>query len=374
MSVFATKEAEEFLRTGARELKYNRSLQITPGARDLLSDAGVRLIFQPDASHCGASHSATASAPVSPALPGGKSPTMKSPDGRDYRPEHVALFHSPEAEKLKLEICDIGRRLWMREYTDGNGGNISARIGPNEFLCTPTGVSKGFITPDMLCMVDGEGLQLAGSWKRTSEITTHLAIYRGTPEAKSVCHAHPVHATAFAVAGFEPPARLIPEWEVFVGKAPLAPYKTPGSKEMAEVIQPLAAKHQSILMGNHGVICWGTSVEDAYFKMEITDAYCRTVFIALQIPTRNTSIPCDKMNELLQLKKGMGLPDPRYDLKPAELCEVDPWAVMKDHPQACSTSACGGAGGSGPIEATNAELENLVQTLTEEIMAKLASK
>jgi L-fuculose-phosphate aldolase len=370
MSVFATKEAEEFLRTGAKEFRYGRSVQITPGARDILSDAGVRLVFQPEASP------ATTSAPsaaASSSLPG-TGVAHKSPDGRDYRPDHVKLFHSPEAEKLKLEICDIGRRLWMREYTDGNGGNISARIGPDEFLCTPTGVSKGFLRPDMLCMVDGEGLQIAGSWKRTSEITTHLAIYKTTPEAKSVCHAHPVHATAFAVTGFEPPPRLIPEWEVFVGQAAMAPYKTPGSKEMAEAIAPLAPKHQSILMGNHGVICWGTSVEDAYFKMEITDAYCRTIFVALQIPTKNTSIPCEKMGELLEIKKSMGLPDPRYDLKPAELCEVDPWAVMKDRPQACSTQAegnCGCAHSTGPTQATNAELESLVQTLTDEIMAKL---
>jgi hypothetical protein len=80
------------------------------------------------------------------------------------------------------------------------------------------------------------------------------------------------------------------------------------------------------------------------------------------------------MGELLEIKKSMGLPDPRYDLKPAELCEVDPWAVMKDRPQACSTQAegnCGCAHSTGPTQATNAELESLVQTLTDEIMAKL---
>ena len=364
MSIFAAKEAEEFIRTGAKELRYTREVQLTPGAKDLLSDAGVRLLFQPEAT-----------APIT--IGGGAAPSVtkaccgqKSPDGRDYRPEHLQLFNSPEAEKLKLQICDIGRRLWMREYTDGNGGNISARIGPNEYLCTPTGVSKGFITTDMLCMVDGEGLQIAGTWKRTSEITTHLAIYQTTPAAKSVCHAHPVHATAFAVAGFQPPPRLIPEWEVFVGTAAMAPYKTPGSKEMYDAIAPLAPKHQSILMGNHGVICWGISVEDAYFKMEITDAYCRTVFIAIQIPNKNTSIPCDKLGELLELKKGLGLPDPRYDLKPAELCEIDPWAVMQDRPKACSTQT-GSDCGCPSANATNAELEALVQQVTTEIMNKL---
>ena len=139
---------------------------------------------------------------------------------------------------------------------------------------------------------------------------------------------------------------------------------------MYDAIAPLAPKHQSILMGNHGVICWGISVEDAYFKMEITDAYCRTVFIAIQIPNKNTSIPCDKLGELLELKKGLGLPDPRYDLKPAELCEIDPWAVMQDRPKACSTQTASDCGCAG-ANATNAELEALVQQVTNEIMNKL---
>lgn len=367
MTVFSQKDAEEYLRKGPKEFRYDRTVQLTPGARDLFSEAGVRLVFQ-------------GGEPAHPLLssqvkiPAASAPVAKSPDGRDYRPEHLALFHSAEAERLKLEICDIGRRLWQREYTDGNGGNISARVGPGEFLCTPTGVSKGFLTPDMLCLVDLDGLQLAGSWKRTSEITTHLAIYKAAPDAKAVCHAHPVHATAFAVSGIEPPPRLVPEWEVFVGTAALAPYKTPGSREMAEAILPLAAKHQSILMGNHGVICWGTSVEDSYFKMEITEAYCRTVFVAMQLPSKHTTIPCEKMGELLDIKKQLGLPDARYGLKPAELCEVDPWAAMQDRPCGCSTPAAGDSSGPSAHQATNAELETLVQKMTEEIMKKLGKE
>jgi len=169
---------------------------------------------------------------------------------------------------------------------------------------------------------------------------------------------------------WQPPPRLIPELEVFVGTVAFAEYKTPGSPEMAEAIRPLAPQHQSIIMGNHGVITWGDSVEDAYFKMEITDAYCRTVILAQAIPG-GTSIPCEKMGELLELKKKLGLPDDRYGLKPAELCEVDPWATM-----------CGAHGCSSPVtpwnpimaQPTDAELEPLVQKITDEILANLAAK
>lgn len=350
MKLFAQKDAVEFLKTGAKEFRHNRETQVTPGARDVFSEAGIRIIFDdgsnPPVTNIGAAMSVTT--------------------------DDARLFSSPAAEQIKKEICEIGRRIWMREYCDGNGGNISARIAPDRFICTPTGVSKGFMTPDMLCMVDGEGRQVAGTWKRSSEITTHLAIYHSTPDAVSVCHAHPCHAGAFAIKGMQPPPYLIPELEVFVGTVAFAEYKTPGSAEMAEVIKPLAPQHQSIIMGNHGVITWGKSVEDAYFKMEITDAYCRTVILAQAIPG-GTSIPCEKVGELLDIKKSLGLPDDRYGLKPAELCEIDPWSQM-----------CGQRGVTLPVtpftpplegpktsSTASAEIEALVQKITDEIVANL---
>jgi hypothetical protein len=102
--------------------------------------------------------------------------------------------------------------------------------------------------------------------------------------------------------------------------------------------------------------------------MEITDAYCRTVILAQALPGA-ASIPCEKLDDLLKLKKGMGLPDNRYELKNAELCEVDPWDQM-----------CGQHGCSSPVTpfnpmtppSTNAEIEALVQKLTDEIVANLA--
>lgn len=351
MKLFAHKDAEAFVKTGAKEFRFNREIRLTPGAKDVFIEAGVKVVFDSDA---GPAPAAPAAAPVS----GG---SCASADEK--------LFNSPEAQSLKQQICDIGRRIWMREYCDGNGGNISCRLGPDRFLVTPTGVSKGFMTPEMISLVDGKGNQLCGTWKRSSEFMTHLAIYDNAPEAFSVCHAHPCHAGAFAIKELQPPARLIPELEVFVGTVAVATYETPGSPEIAASIAPLAPKHQSIIMGCHGVICWGKSVEDAYFKMEITDAYCRTVILAQALPGR-AAIPAEKLPELLEIKKKMGLPDDRYDLKPVELCEVDPWSQM-----------CGSHGCASPVTpfnpmtltepASGAEMESLVQKVTDEILKSL---
>ncbi len=346
--LFSQSDAAAFAQTGAKEFRYNRDLRITPAARDTLTEAGIKLVFDPEA--------------TPPALPARAAGS----------PSDEALFRSPEAEKLKREICDIGRRIWAREYCDGNGGNISCRLGPDRFLVTPTGVSKGFMTPDMISLVDGKGNQLLGSWKRSSEFTTHLAIYESTPEAFSVCHAHPCHAGAFAIKQLPPPGRLIPELEVFVGQVVVAPYETPGSPEVAASIRPLAPKHQSIIMGLHGLICWGKSVEDAYFKMEITDAYCRTCILAQSLPGA-ASIPCDKMDDLLAIKKSLGLPDNRYDLKPASLCEVDPWETLcGNHGCSSPVTPANPMRDTGPARATlPPEAEKLVQLITDQILASL---
>ena len=107
------------------------------------------------------------------------------------------FFYSPEIESLKQRICEIGKRIWNKGYVDGNGGNITVRVGDNLVLCTPTLISKGFMTPEDLCMVDMDGNQVAGTRPRTSEVNTHLGIMKHEPKAKSCVHAHPIYATAF---------------------------------------------------------------------------------------------------------------------------------------------------------------------------------
>lgn len=369
MKLFSQTEAEAFVATGNKTFEYDRSTRLTPTARDVLTEAGIRVVFKGGSSPAAPSVSASAGGALgSVKLVDIPQPVAKdAADTSGYTAQDIAIFNSSQAQQLKSELCEIGRRVWNKDYVDGNGGNLSCRIAEDRFLCTPTGVSKGFLKPEMLCMVDSEGNQKGGTWKRTSEVTTHLAIYKTTPEAFSVCHAHPVHATAFAIAGLKPPPCLIPELEVFVGEVAMAPYRTPGGAEMAEAIGPLGPKHQSILMGNHGVICWGTSVEDAYFKMEITDAYCRTLIMATQIPDRGTTIPDDEVGKLLDLKKGLGLPDSRYDLKPAQLCDVDPWATMKNNPCACSSTPDGGSAPAG----NDPDFEQAVSRITDQIMNAL---
>src|SRR5271170_894869 len=203
-TIISAKEVEELLRNGGNAKSLPADAILTPSARDLLNEfenTGAR----PE--------------PVKTSVPAIKG----APSNLE------AFFNSPEIHALKLQLCDVGRRLWGRAYVDGNGGNIAIRVGENMALCTPTLVSKGFMKPEDMCLVDLEGKQLAGSKKRTSEILMHLQIMKRQARAVATVHCHPPHATAFAVAGVEPPTCMIPEIEVFIGKVPIAPYRTPGT-------------------------------------------------------------------------------------------------------------------------------------------------
>src|SRR6476646_5558587 len=95
--------------------------------------------------------------------------------------------------KLKEQICEIGRRVYAKGFAAANDGNISIRLNDKEVLCTPTLVSKGYLKPDDLCVVDYDGKQLRCKKRRTSEILIHLSVYKQRKDIGAVVHCHPPH-------------------------------------------------------------------------------------------------------------------------------------------------------------------------------------
>jgi L-fuculose-phosphate aldolase len=236
-----------------------------------------------------------------------------------------AFFHSPSCHALKLQICDIGWRLWQRAYADGNGGNIAIRVGGDLALCTPTLVSKGFMKPEDMCLVDFAGNQLFGVKRRTSEILMHLQIMQRQPRAVATVHCHPPYATGFAVAGILPPPGMLPEYELSTSVA-LAPYRTPGTPEMGRLVADLVDNHNVVLMANHGVVAWShNNVEDACFKIEILETYCRTVLVALRLVQRPNTFSRAQLLDLLKIKQSLGNPDPRFDLREFDFPDKNEW-------------------------------------------------
>ena len=103
---------------------------------------------------------------------------------------------------IKKQICEVGKQIFDKGYCAANDGNISVKVGDNEFYCTPTGVSKGNMTPDMIIKIDANGNKIDGKLNPSSEIKMHMRVYRERPDVRSVVHAHPPVATAFAAFAF----------------------------------------------------------------------------------------------------------------------------------------------------------------------------
>ncbi|REK11148.1 MAG: class II aldolase/adducin family protein [Planctomycetota bacterium] len=284
--------------------------------------------------------------------------------------------------QLKLEICDIGRRIYNKGFAAGNDGNISYRLGTNEVLCTPTMFSKGFLKPDDLCIVDMEGNQKSGRRKRTSEVLLHLAIMKKRPDVKSVVHCHPPHATAFAVAREPIPQCVLPEVEVFLGDVPITKYETPGGQKFADTILPFVEKSNVIILANHGTVSFGETVERAYWWTEILDAYCRILMLAKDLGKINYFTEA-KERELLDLKTKWGFKDAR--LEPGmENCDIcandvfrDSWTdsgVQRRAFEPPPVMRPSGQSAPAPQAATTVDQEALIQTITDRVMAALNGK
>jgi L-fuculose-phosphate aldolase len=300
--VVTAADVEQLLRSGQDLGQISADAILTPSARDLIRSRRLparsldAVAAKPD---CGCAHGVNVGDPES----------VK------------AFFNSPALEAIKLQMCDIGQRMWRKDYVDGNGGNITVRVSEDLVLCTPTLISKGFMKPADMCLIDLEGRQVAGTRKRTSEALTHLGIMRRQPKARACVHAHPPHATAFAVASVVPPPCLIPEAEVFIGPVGLAEYQTPGTPENANAVGRVGVDHQVVLMQNHGVITWGSDTEDAYWKLENIDAYCKTVWIASQLGSGLHSFGSGKLKELISIRQKLGMDDTRAGAKAdCDLC------------------------------------------------------
>ena len=287
----------------------------------------------------------------------------------DTRPREQTIW------QVKQDVCEVGRRIWTKGFCAGNEGNHSVRVGPDRVVCTPTGLSKGFLEREDIIVTDLDGKQVepnSRGRKPTSEVKVHLAIYKKRQDVKAVIHSHPPHATTFAIAGIPLPEGIHPEAEVFLGTVPFAPYATPSKQDLPDSITPLIGPQtNSVLMGNHGTVSFSHSLIDTYYRLEILDAYCRILLLCHQFGKANVLSP-KQMHELLEVKHKFGLPDDRIR------CALDGcytehnqpfFSQFDDQPVSASCSCSTGSEAAAGIPvADDPAFEAMVQAITDQIM------
>ena len=182
--------------------------------------------------------------------------------------------------KTKKEIIEVCKLMANKNLVAGTEGNVSARDKSGNIFVTPSGFNKGDISEDMLVELDIEGNIISGDLKPTSEKYMHLGFYKQRSKAMGVVHGHPIYMTAFAASGEDLPDKILPELVALIGKIVTVPYDTPSSIKLANVLEPFVKKHNVFILQNHGATAVGTSVRDAFNRLQVSEAYANIVWAA----------------------------------------------------------------------------------------------
>ncbi len=263
--------------------------------------------------------------------------------------------------EIKKQICDIGKRIYNRNMVAANDGNISVKLSDDEFLCTPTGVSKGFMTPEYICKVNakGEVIQANPGFRPSSEIKMHMRVYQKRPDVGAVVHAHPVYATSFAIAGIPLTQPIMPEAVIALGCVPIAEYGTPSTNEIPDRLEKYLPYFDAVLLESHGALTWSVDLLSAYMKMESVEFYAQLLY---QSRALGGPKEFDKatVQRLYEIRRQMGLPGKH----PANLCQ------NKDGLN------CHNCGGACKEENTTQDVpeKELVESITKRVLAELGIK
>jgi L-fuculose-phosphate aldolase len=208
--------------------------------------------------------------------------------------------------ELREQICEVGKNLFLKDFVAANDGNISARLSETEILVTPTGVSKGYLTPSKIVKVNLDGEVLEGDTKPSTEAKMHLRVYKRRPDVNGVVHAHPPFSTVFAIKGEVLDKMMMPESVIAMGEIPLAVYGTPSTEEIPDSLEPYLATKSAVMLESHGALSWGKDVMAAYFNMERMEFTAKISFLARLI-NGERELPQDRIEQLVGMRSFYGM-------------------------------------------------------------------
>jgi L-fuculose-phosphate aldolase len=214
-----------------------------------------------------------------------------------------------DEQTARREIVRVGKLLYERGYVVSSDGNVSVRLDDGRIVATPTQTCKGRMTDDSLAVTDIEGKAL-NDRRASSELAMHLLIYRERADVKSVCHAHPPHGSAFAVAGLAIDQPILSEVILTLGCVPLAEYGTPSTDELTDAMLPLVKHHNALLMANHGAVAYGADIWQAFDRLETLEHTAKIAILSRALGGSKNLSP-DAIEKLINVREKAGYLDER---------------------------------------------------------------
>ena len=259
------------------------------------------------------------------------------------------------ARRDLVRICQL---MYERSYVVSSDGNVSVLLEDGRVLATPTMTCKGRITEDLLAITDLEGRSL-NDRRASSELAMHLLIYRERPDVRAVCHAHPPHGTAFAVAGLPIDQPILSEVILTLGCVPLAEYGTPSTEELTNVMRPLVEHHNALLMANHGAVAYGSDLWQAFDRLETLEHTAKIAILSRALGgSRN--LPPDAIEKLINVREAAGYLDEGARCQACGYLHETGLACPSGDRPAARSSSYSSANGAGKVSLTREELVELL--------------
>jgi len=265
-----------------------------------------------------------------------------------------------DEQAARREIVRVGHLMYERSYVVSSDGNLSVRLDDGRVVATPTQTCKGRMTEEMLAVTDLEGRAL-NDRRASSELAMHLLIYREREDVRAVCHAHPPHGSAFAVAGLAIDQPILSEVILTLGCVPLAEYGTPSTDELTSAMRPLVKNHHALLMANHGAVAYGADVWQAFDRLETLEHTARIAILA-RILGGARNLPPDSIEKLIEVRERAGYLDERARCQACGYLHETQVVCPTGERGAASARAesRAGANGAGKIALTREELIELL--------------
>jgi L-fuculose-phosphate aldolase len=209
-----------------------------------------------------------------------------------------------EEQRIRKELTEYGVRAYQNGFVTETEGNLSARIGKDRVLVTPSHTPYEIRVPEDMVLMDMEGNVLTGEKNPTVENRLHISIYKAREDVGGILHAHPLYSSMLAVAG-EPLRPILDEMIPYLGGVvEVADFAPSGSEELAAIVVRTLGPKAAVLLANHGTVCVGKNLSRAYQTTKYVEKWSHIQILASLLGKART-IPDSRVEQESQFYEFM---------------------------------------------------------------------